>query len=42
MYEKGYGTNKNIDKAIYWYKKAAKRGYQKAQYRLKALKYYVK
>ncbi|GET04723.1 kinase-like domain-containing protein [Rhizophagus clarus] len=31
MYENGKGITKDINKAIYWYEKAAKKGYQKAQ-----------
>jgi TPR repeat protein len=31
MYEDGLGTVKDIDKAIYWYKKSAEQGDQDAQ-----------
>ena len=34
MYEDGDGIAKNIDQAIFWYKKAVEQGYQKAQSRL--------
>jgi TPR repeat protein len=29
-YEKGYGTSIDMDKAIYWYEKAARQGYREA------------
>jgi TPR repeat protein len=38
MFETGNGTDKNIDDAIYWYKKSAKQGDQNAQNKLKKLK----
>ncbi|GBC21976.2 kinase-like domain-containing protein [Rhizophagus irregularis DAOM 181602=DAOM 197198] len=38
MYENGDGIEKNIDKAIYWYKQSVKQGHQDAQNKLKMLK----
>jgi TPR repeat protein len=37
MYEKGDGITKDIDKAIYWYEKSAKQGYEIARSNLKVL-----
>lgn len=34
MYEYGEGITKDIGKAIYWYKKFSKKGYQSAQNKL--------
>lgn len=31
MYAKGQGVSKNIDRAVYWYKQAAKQGHKEAQ-----------
>ena len=31
LYEQGEGTEKNLGKAIYWYKKAAGDGYQEVK-----------
>ena len=36
-YEKGSGTEKDLDQAIYWYKKSAEQGYSYAQKELKNL-----
>ena len=38
FYEKEFYVEKDIDKAIYWYKKSAEQGYQKAQKELEKLK----
>jgi len=38
LYEKGEGTAKNIDGAIYWYKKSADQGDQEARNRLERFK----
>ncbi|GET04684.1 kinase-like domain-containing protein [Rhizophagus clarus] len=38
MYENGVGITKDIDKAIYWYEKSAKKGYQSAQNKLENFK----
>ena len=38
MYETGSGTAQNIDKAIYWYKKASKKRFQPATNRITYLK----
>ncbi|PKY16373.1 HCP-like protein [Rhizophagus irregularis] len=37
MYEKGRGTEKNIELAIYWYKKSAKQGSIYSKNKLKHL-----
>ena len=37
MYENGNVIKKNIGQAIYWYKKAAKQGYEDAQNKLNKL-----
>ncbi len=39
LYEDGEGTEKNLEKAFYWYQKAAENGDSMAQYHL-ALSYY--
>ena len=37
LYERGEGTEKNIDEAIYWYKKAMENGCQEVEKRLNSL-----
>jgi TPR repeat protein len=37
MYEKGQGTEKNKEQAIYWYKKSAEQGALFAKNKLKQL-----
>src|SRR5687767_4482011 len=37
LYENGEGTEKNLEKAFYWYQKAAENGYIDAQYNLALL-----
>jgi TPR repeat protein len=37
MYEYGIGVKKDIDQAIYWYKKSAEQEYQYAKNKLKVL-----
>ncbi|PKC70958.1 hypothetical protein RhiirA1_413699 [Rhizophagus irregularis] len=37
MYRSGEGTNKDINKAIYWYKESAEKGNQDAQKSLEKL-----
>ena len=37
MYKEGQGTEKNIDQAIYWYRKSAEQGNQSAQNKLETL-----
>ena len=37
MYENGEGIEKDIDQAIYWYKKAAEQGDKEAQKELKKI-----
>jgi len=39
MYEIRDGIEKNIDKAIYWYEKSTKHGYQNAQDRKSKVNY---
>jgi len=36
-YQNGEGTEKNLEKAFYWYQKAAKNGFIHAQYNLGCL-----
>jgi TPR repeat protein len=37
MYEVGDGITKDVDKAIYWYDKSAKQGYESAKTNLEIL-----
>ena len=37
MYENGEGIVKDVEQAIYWYKKSAEQGYQGAQIKLEKL-----
>jgi len=39
MYEDGHGVTKDLSTAIYWYRKAAKKGQKTAKENLKRLGY---
>ena len=38
MFEEGRGIEKDYEKAMYWYKKAANQGYKKAEIEIKRIK----